>query len=69
MFGCFEMDHRDGEVRFRLAVDCEDSLPSREIVKNSIMRAASSCQKYGNAVVQVIMGVANGEEAFNSTKN
>ena len=69
MFGCFEMDHNDGEVRFRLAVDCEDSLPSREIVKNSIMRAAATCQRYGNAVVQVIMGVATGEEAFESTKN
>lgn len=68
MFGCFEMDNSDGEVRFRLAVDCEDSLPSREIVKNSIMRAAASCQKYGNAIVQVVMGMATAEEAFNSTK-
>ena len=68
MFGCFEMDTRDGEVRFRLAIDCEDSLPSREIVKNSIMRPASSCQKYGNAIVQVIMGMATAEEAFNSVK-
>lgn len=68
MFGCFEMDNRDGEVRFRLAVDCEDSLPSREIVKNSIMRAAATCQKYGNAIVQVIMGMATAEEAFNSAR-
>lgn len=68
MFGCFEMDHRDGEVRFRLAVDCEDSLPSREIVKNSIMRAAATCNRYGNAIVQVMMGVATGEEAYNATK-
>ena len=68
MFGCFEMDNRDGEVRFRLAVDCEDSLPSREIVKNSIMRPAATCQKYGNAIVQVVMGMASAEEAFNSVK-
>lgn len=68
LFGCFEMDSTDGTVRFRLAVDCADSLPSREIVKNSLLRPASSCQKYGNAIVRVIMGVASPEEAFNSAQ-
>lgn len=64
MFGCFEMDTRDGEIRFRMSVDCDNLLPSREVVKHSIYRAAASCQKYGNAFVQVIMGMATAEEAF-----
>lgn len=64
MFGCFEMDARDGEIRFRVAVDCDNLLPSREVVKHSIYRSAATCQKYGNAFVQVIMGMASAEEAF-----
>lgn len=68
MFGNFEMDHRDGEVRFRMSVDCDNCLPSPEVIKHSLYRAAATCEKYGDAVVQVTMGFASGNEAYESAQ-
>lgn len=64
MFGCFEMDLKDGEVRFRYAVDCDGTVPTSAIIKHSLYRPAMTMDKYGNAIVQVLMGVATGKEAY-----
>lgn len=64
MFGNFEMDERDGEIRFRYAVDCQDALPSQEVIKGSLYRPLLTLKRYGDAIVQVLMGVATGQEAF-----
>lgn len=64
VFGNFEMDESDGEVRFRFAVDCDDCLPSREVVKDSILIPALMMEKYGDAIVKVLMGFATAKEAF-----
>ena len=68
MFGCFELDERDGEIRFRVAVDCEDQLPSPAIIRNSIYRSAMTVNKYGNAIVQVLMGFATGKDAYEAAQ-
>lgn len=64
MFGCFEMDNRDGEIRFRMPVDCDNCMPSQEVIKHAIYRSAATCKKYGDAFAQVIMGFGTGEEAY-----
>ena len=64
IFGNFEMDESDGEVRFRFAVDCDDCLPSREVVKDSILIPALMVEKYGDAIAKVLMGFATAKEAF-----
>lgn len=68
MFGCFEMDDRDGEIRFRNAVDCDGVLPSKEVIEHSIYRSAITVDKYGDAIVQVLMGFATGEEAYKAAR-
>ena len=30
--GCFELYFRDGEIRFRSFIDCEDVMPSTEVI-------------------------------------
>lgn len=64
MFGCFEMDERDGEIRFRYPVDCDESLPSQAIIKHSLYRSALTMGKYGDAIVKVLMGVSTADEAY-----
>ena len=64
MFGCFEMDEKDGEVRFRYSVDCDGAVPTSAMVRHSLYRPAMTLDKYGNAIVQVLMGVATAEEAY-----
>jgi hypothetical protein len=64
MFGCLEMDDRDGEIRFRYPVDCDGQLPSQQIIRHSIYRPAATLNKYGDAIVAVLMGFATGKEAY-----
>ena len=53
--GCFEMDYRDGEIRFRMTVDCDgDAVPTQEIVKNSISIPASMFNRYGSGMIQTM---------------
>lgn len=64
MFGNFEMDDRDGEIQFRYAVDCDNCLPSQEVIRHSFYRAASTLEKYGDAIIMVLMGMSNGLDAY-----
>ena len=64
MFGCFEMDDEDGEIRFRYPVDCDDLLPSQAVIRHSVYRSAVTFQKYGDAIIRVLMGVSTGADAY-----
>jgi hypothetical protein len=68
MFGCLEMDDRDGEIRFRYPVDCADCPPSQEVIRNSVYRSAATVQKYGDAIVQVMMGFSTGADAYKKAR-
>ena len=69
MFGSFDMDDRDGEIKFRMSVDCDGQLPSQDIIRNSFYRPAATIDKYGDAIVHVLMGFATGKEAFDRARN
>lgn len=64
VFGCFEMDIRDGEIRFRNAVDCQDRLPSEKIVQKSIILPAVMFEQYGEQILDVMLGEKKAEEAY-----
>ena len=64
IFGCFEMDFSDGEVRFRISVNCDGCLPSRSVVQDSIIIPAMMMEKYGDAILMVMMGFADAETAM-----
>lgn len=58
--GCFEMDYHDGEIRFRMTVDCDgDAVPTQEIVKNSISIPASMFNRYGSGMIQTMFSDLN----------
>ena len=62
--GCFELDFRDGEIRFRSYVDCENSLPSTTVVKNSIHCTAAMVKRYAPGIVDIIFGGAKAKDAI-----
>ena len=64
IFGNFEMDDRDGEVRFRMAVDCKNCIPNRNVIENSIVIPVLMVQRYGDALLAVMMGFASGADAY-----
>lgn len=67
--GNFELDFRDGELRFKSFIDCDGCLPSTEIVKNSICCAAAMFKRYAAGIIGVIFGGMSTEEAVEMCEN
>ncbi len=62
--GNFELDFNDGEIRYKSFVDCEGSLPSTEIIKNSIYIPASMIKRYSGGIVEIIVNSADPSECL-----
>lgn len=61
--GNFELDMRDGEIRFKCFVDCEGVTPTSEMVRNSIHCPAAMFKRYGAGIVDIIFGRASALDA------
>lgn len=62
--GNFELDMRDGEIRYKSFVDCEGITPTTEMVRNSIHCPAAMFDRYGAGIVDIIFGNATAKEAI-----
>lgn len=62
--GNFELDMRDGEIRYKSFVDCEGTTPTTEMVRNSIHCPAAMFDRYGAGIVDIIFGNATAMEAI-----
>lgn len=61
--GNFELDMRDGELRFKCFVDCDGITPSNEIVRNSIYCPAAMFKRYSDGIVNIIFTRISAKEA------
>lgn len=61
--GNFELDMRDGEIRFKCFVDCEGATPTSEMVCNSIHCPAAMFKRYSAGIVDIIFGKTTAQEA------
>lgn len=62
--GCFELDFRDGEIRYKSFIDCEDVMPSNEVIKNSIYCTAAMFKRYAPGIVDIIFAGSSAEEVI-----
>lgn len=62
--GNFELDMRDGEIRYKCFVDCDGINPSTEMIKTSIYCPAAMFEKYGEGIVGIIMNDDTAKEAI-----
>ena len=64
--GGFEMDMSDGEIRYRTSQYCgdEDVLISHETVKDTLYVTLSMVERYGTALLEVMMGNLSPSEAI-----
>jgi len=68
-FGNFEMDVTDGEIRYRVTVDCEDrDFLSESLVMGTMALPMRMFEKYGDGFVKVIYGVQSPEDAINEAE-
>lgn len=62
--GCFEFDFEDGEIRFRSYIDCDNNMPSVEVVKNSVHCTAAMYKRYAQGFTDIIFGGVSAIDAF-----
>lgn len=52
--GCFEMDWRDGEIRYRIYQDCEQMTLSKKAVQNNIYCLAITFERYASGLTSLL---------------
>ena len=62
--GNFELDMRDGEIRYKSFVDCEGLTPTTEMIRNSIHCPAAMFDRYSAGIVDIIFGNSTAKEAI-----
>lgn len=66
--GCFEFDFRDGEIRFRSFIDCDEVIPSMEVIKNSVYCTAAMYENYAPGITEIIFVGCSAKEAIAKCK-
>lgn len=62
--GNFEMDYRDGEIRYKCFVDCDETVPGKQTIKDSIYIPAYMFNRYGGGIVNVLFGMKSPADAI-----
>ncbi len=66
--GNFELDPRDGEIRYKCYVPCGTRAPETDVVKDSVYIPAVMIEKYGDPLAAVIFGMQTPEEAIQAAE-
>lgn len=61
--GNFEMDFRDGELRYKCFVDCDEQIPSQSVVRDSIGVPAAMMKRYAPGIINVLYKGMDAESA------
>ena len=61
--GNFELDMRDGEIRYKCFVDCEGIIPTADMIRNSIHCPAAMFEQYAEGIVGILFGNMTAKEA------
>ncbi|MBQ9419123.1 MAG: hypothetical protein IJU31_01965 [Synergistaceae bacterium] len=62
--GNFELDMRDGEIRYKIHVDCDECLASSEVVRNSIMIPSVMFERYSVGMLDIMFKDTSAEDAI-----
>lgn len=66
--GCFEFNFHNGEIRFKSFIDCDNVMPSIEVIENSIYCIADMYQYYAPGIVDIIFSDRIAKEAIEKCK-
>ena len=68
-YGCFEFDYDDGSIRYKLFVDCGDSLPGEGTLDRSIAIPYMMYEKYGKGIPMILYTDADPEALFEAASS
>lgn len=66
--GNFELDMRDGEIRYKCYTNCENVLPSIEVVRTSIYCPAVMFERYGTGIAEIIFNDSTAQVAIDKSE-
>ena len=67
-FGNFEMDFNDGEIRYKMTVDCENQLPGDDVLDRMVVMPALMFQRYGDGLLAVMFGFSDPKTAVENSE-
>lgn len=63
-YGHFDLDMRDGEIRYKYSVDCDGIVLSKEIIENSVHRPCDMFMRYSEGILSILFNNADPEKAY-----
>ena len=69
VFGNFEMDMHDGEIRYKTFVPCGGEAPCADVIRRSIYVPAMMLDRYGDGLLKVLYSEIYPEKAFCMSEN
>ena len=66
--GNFELDHEDGEIRYKVAFNCKDAMPGDDAIDDLIALPVWAFNRYGNGILAVSMGLQTAKEAYEAVE-
>ena len=67
--GHFEMDVRDGEIRYKTCLPMHSEEPTMKIIDRYISMSYLMMEKYGNGLLRVMFGASTPEEAVKEAED
>lgn len=67
--GCFEMDFRDGEIRYRSYVDCDGIIPSKMVIVDTLHVCATMFERYAPGITGIIFTDMTAADAIERCEN
>ena len=68
--GGFELDYDNGEIRYHRALDCKDRTDlSKNLILIQIISNLNALDKYGDALLGVLIGLKSPKEAIQEVEN
>ena len=67
--GNFELDFRDGELRFKCYMNCHGILPTVQMIGESIACPSQMFRFYGNGILQILFQGMSAEDAVELCEN
>ena len=62
--GNFELDFRDGEIRYKTSLICGKEIPTFDQIKEMLYINVMMLERYGNGLAEVMFGMSTPEEAI-----
>lgn len=61
--GNFELDYADGEIRYKVHMECGETIPDEACIEKSIFVPLAMIERYGNGIGEILFGSITPEEA------